>query len=66
MEQKLYYLDAFNHGNTGSGEIVFPQDLRDLMKEGWAIKQVSSFGYCTNYGNLVETCVLLLQKETAN
>lgn len=69
MEQKLYYLDTFDchtTTNTGSGELEFPQDLKDLMASGWRIAQISTYGYCTNNGNLQEPCILLLQREKAD
>lgn len=67
MEQKLYYLDTFDclTTNTGSGELDFPQGLKDLMDSGWYIAQISTSGYCTNNGNLQEPCILLLQREKA-
>lgn len=65
MEQKLYYLDTLNgrRSNYGSCELEYPQDLKDLMASGWTIVQISSYGYCTNNGNLLEPCILLLQRR---
>ena len=64
MEQKLFYLSTFESINNNSGEIEFPQDLKDLIDAGWRIIQVSAYGYHGNYAE--ENCILLLQRETVN
>lgn len=67
MKQKLYYLSTLDSvtSNIGSGEIEFPQDLKDLIDAGWRIIQVSAYGY-QGQRNIHENCMLLLQRETEN
>ena len=56
MEQKLFTVETF------PGEVVYPQELMELMNSGWKIVQISAYGYAGSR-NDHEGCVLLLQRE---
>ena len=68
MEQKLYYLDTCTSRTDciHSCEIEIPEDLKELMDDGWRITQVSAFGYGGQNVNPQEPCILLLQREKDN
>lgn len=55
MEQKLYVVEI-----SCIGEMLFPQDLQELLNTGWRIAQISAYSCSTGHGS--ESCVLLLQK----
>lgn len=68
MEQKLYFLSDIEqlrcYGNgVFKNDLNLPDDLQELLKTGWRIVQVSAFSYSVR--NEYESCILLLQKESA-
>lgn len=58
MEQKLFVV---KYHSDCKGEVEFPEELQNLLAEGWKITQISAYGYATNVHQ--NKCVLLLQRE---
>ena len=62
MKQKLFHLGIGNYFDSNK-EIVFPNNLQELINDGWYIKEMSAYNDSSNSGAAASGLTLLLQKD---
>ena len=62
MKQKLFNLGIGNYFDSNK-EIVFPNNLQELINDGWYIKEMSAYNDSSNSGAAASGLTLLLQKD---
>ena len=62
MKQKLFHLGIGNYFDSNE-EIVFPNNLQELINDGWYIKEMSAYNDSSNSGAAASGLTLLLQKD---
>jgi hypothetical protein len=62
MKQKLFHLDIGKYFDSNK-EIVFPNNLQELINDGWYIKEMSAYNDSYSNGAAASGLTLLLQKD---